>query len=337
MAGPPPVGQQLPGPAENDKTTTQLGTSFAGPSDWVASLPRGEDVRAAYATGRTLHVGDVSTTITGPYVESKSSITLYDPVAGGWLATVLNFGNRAEFDFRPQNGVIVADGTFIPFTDQPHVFAMSLLASPDGTQFAVGPDIRDVATGAIVESFPRPEVLATAWFDEGIAYNTTEVKASDTRMWLWQPGSAPVEIFFEIASNSGGIVVTADGDCAAAGRLSEPPSTYQRFCEGRVLSISPTGQSVFTESFVVVDVASGDATTLPVPKFDRPRRSYWSLLPLTTFWEDEDHLVMLIPGVNQEIFSFVRCELSTNTCERASDELLLDDAASAPLQLSPID
>ncbi len=98
-----------------------------------------------------------------------------------------------------------------------------------------------------------------------------------------------------------------------------------------MLSISPHGERVFTDEFTVVDVASGDATTLPVPKFDRPGLGYWSALNLTTFWEDDDHLVLLVPGENQAIFSFVRCEISTNSCERASDELQVDDPPRWPL------
>lgn len=157
-------------------------------------------------------------------------------------------------------------------------------------------------------------------------------------MWIWQPGSEPKETFlFEAASAQGGIVVTADGDCAGVGPLSASPSTYQRICEGRVLSISPQGERVFTDSFTAVDVASGEVTTLPVPRFDRPRMSYYSLLSLTTFWEDDEHVVMLVPGRNQAIFSFIRCEISTNTCELASDELHVDDPINAPMELSPLD
>ncbi len=109
-----------------------------------------------------------------------------------------------------------------------------------------------------------------------------------------------------------GIAVTTNGHCAAAGPLSEPPSAYQRFCHGRVLSISPNGERVFTESFEVVDVATGEATPLPVPEFDRPLMTYWDSVVPPAFWEDENHLVLRVPG-REGSFSFVRCELSTNS------------------------
>lgn len=76
---------------------------------------------------------------------------------------------------------------------------MPLLVSPDGAKFAAGPDIRDVATGEIVTSFPGPDASAGAWFDEGIVYSTTEVKVSETKIWIWQPGSVPAEISGEIS------------------------------------------------------------------------------------------------------------------------------------------
>ncbi len=316
-------------------TTPAVDAFFAEPGDWAASLPRGENVRAAFAVGQTLYAGDLSVQITSPDVKPPStSITVYGPAGDGWLATVLDFGAR---DVRPQIGIIAPDGTFTPLPDQPRASLVSpLVVSPDRTQLAVGPEVRDVGTGEIVTSFPHPDAFAVAWLDEGIVYTTD--MGYKTRMWIWQPGSEPEETFlFEAASTRGGIVVTADGDCAGVGPLDAAPSTYQRICEGRVLSISPQGERVFTETFTVVDVASGEVTTLPVPRFDRPRMSYYSLLTLTTFWEDEDHVVMLVPGGNQAIFSFVRCEISTNTCERASDELHGDDPSDAPMELSPLD
>ncbi len=315
-------------------TTPAVDARFAEPADWAASLPRGENVRAAFAVGQTLYAGDVSTAITGAHVTHTSSITVAGPVADGWLALVLTFGNDGAETW---NGVIAPDGTFTPFVDQPHAFSpIPPVASPDGTQFATGRDVGDVETGQIVTSFPHPGVWPAAWLDEGIVYSTD--MGYKTRMWIWQPGSEPEETFsFEAASTSGGIVVTADGDCAGVGPLDAAPSTYQRICEGRVLSISPQGERVFTETFTVVDVASGEVTTLPVPRFDRPRMSYYNLLILTTFWEDEDHVVMLVPSGNQTTFRFVRCEISTNTCERASDELHGDDISDVPMELSPLD
>lgn len=315
--------------------TPDVKTRYPSPGEWAASLPRGDDVQAAFAVRQTLHAGDLSVPITGPDVKPSSLITVHGPAGDGWLATVLDFGAR---DVRPQIGIIAPDGTFTPLPDQPRASLVSpLVVSPDRTQLAVGPEVRDVGTGEIVTSFPHPDAFAVAWLDEGIVYTTD--MGYKTRMWIWQPGSEPEETFlFEAASTHGGIVVTADGDCAGVGPLSEPPSTYQRVCEGAVLSISPQGQRVFTETFTVVDVASGEATTLPVPaKSYRPGRGDWSALHLTTFWEDEDHLVLLIPGKNQAIFSFVRCEISTSTCERASDELQVEDSADAPTELSPLD
>lgn len=324
-----PSGVTLP-------TTQDVDTRFASNAEWAASLPRGENVRAAFAVKQTLYAGDVSVPITSPYVKPspRSMVTVCGPAADGWLATVLNYGERGV---QSQTGIIAPDGTFTPFAGQPDVGCspFPLGVSPDRTRFAVGSDIRDVETGDLETSFPHPDAIAAAWLDDGIVYVTTEVKGSDTRMWIWQPGSEPEEtLLFELASTHGGIVVTTDGDCAGVGPLSEPPSTYQRICKGRVVSISPYGERVFTESFMVVDVASGDATTLPVPKPYQPRTAS---LPLTTFWEDEDHLVMLIPGENPKIFSFVRCEISTNICERASDELRAYDSGDPPDVLSPLD
>jgi hypothetical protein len=105
-----------------------------------------------------------------------------------------------------------------------------------------------------------------------------------------------------------------------------------------VLSISPNGERVFTESFEVVDVATGEATPLPVPEFDRPLMTYWDSVVPPAFWEDENHLVLRVPG-REGSFSFVRCELSTNSCERASDQLdgdlpPLETVAAQPGRLS---
>lgn len=333
------LNNSAPDPADTEKTTTQLGTRFESPSDWAATLPRGEDVRAAYAVGQTLYAGESSVPITGPHVKATSTITIYDPAGGGWLATVLNFGDQAEPDFRPQNGIIATDGTFTPFTEQPHVFAMPLLASPDGTQFAAGPDIRDVATGVIVKSFPRADAFAGAWFDEGVVYSTTEVKASETKSWIWQPGSDPVEISSEGSGVSvNGIAFHNEGECSSIGPLTEPLATYERICEGAVISVSPSGELALTDSFRVVAMASGEVTALPVPDFDR---GYWTSGPLgaTTYWEDDGNVVIEIPEpppAGRDIgFSYVRCQISTKSCERASERLGGELQGAPPLSPLP--
>lgn len=319
------LNNSAPDPADTEKTTTQLGTRFESPSDWAATLPRGEDVRAAYAVGQTLYAGDSSVPITGPYIKPTSSITLYDPAGDGWLATVLNFGDRAEFDFRPQNGIIGADGTFTPFAEQPNAMAVPLLASPDGTRFAVGPDIRDMATGAIVESFHIPDANAGAWFDEGIVYSTTEVGAGETKSWIWRPGSDTVEISSEGSGVSvNGTAFHNDGNCSSIGPLTAAVATYERICEGPVISVSPSGELALTESFRVVAIASGEVTALPVPDFER---GYWTSGPLgaTTYWEDDGNVVVEIPepppAGGAIGFSYVRCQISTESCERASERL----------------
>lgn len=336
------LNNSAPDPADTEKTTTQLGTRFESPSDWAATLPRGEDVRAAYAVGQTLYAGESSVPITGPHVKATSTITIYDPAGGGWLATVLNFGDQAEPDFRPQNGIIATDGTFTPFTEQPHEFATPLLASPDGTQFAAGPDIRDVATGAIVESFPGPDATAGAWFDKGIVYSAPEFRASELKFklksWIWQPGSDPVEISGKGSGVSvNGIAFHNDRACSRVGPLAEPVATYERICEGAVISVSPSGELALTDSYRVVAMASGEVTALPVPDFDR---GYWTTGPLAlTYWEDDDNVVIVVPEpppAGRDIgFSYVRCQISTKSCERASERLGGELGGAPPLSSLP--
>ncbi len=104
-------------------TTSDVGTSFSSPGEWAASLPRGENVRAAFAVRHTLYAGDVSTGITGAHVTRAWLITVHGPWPGGWLALVVTFGNAGDESW---NGVIAPDGTFTS------VFAFSGFSSPAG-------------------------------------------------------------------------------------------------------------------------------------------------------------------------------------------------------------
>ena len=75
--GPNLVNRSTP-PTSHDDSRQHMTTDA-----WVASLPRGDDVQAAYADGQTLHVGDSEVAITGDQTSARSSsIELARPADG---------------------------------------------------------------------------------------------------------------------------------------------------------------------------------------------------------------------------------------------------------------
>ena len=78
--GPSLIDRATP-PTSNDETPTKMTTDA-----WVASLPRGGDLQAAYADGIRLHVGDSEVMINGDEIHESSQIELLGKVTDGWLA-----------------------------------------------------------------------------------------------------------------------------------------------------------------------------------------------------------------------------------------------------------
>lgn len=112
-------------------------------------------------------------------------------------------------------------------------------------------------------------------------------------------------------------------------------ATYTRFCEGAVISVSPSGELALTETLRLVTISSGEVTALPVPDIDRPLRTYYIGPQAVTFWEDDGNVLIEIPEPRAngrgDGFSYVRCQLSTSTCERASDPVVGEPTPLSPL------
>jgi len=321
--GPNLVEQSTP-PTNHNDTPTQMTTDA-----WAASLPRGDDVEAAYVDGRTLHVGDRATTIRG-HVSRSSSIELLGQTTSGWLARVMELREDAA-DSSETTGVINSDGVYMAFDDPPRNFLVATV-EPAGTMFAAGQLVRSTADGEVLVSLPDG-MEALGWVDNGLVLYEPGAPEGTVSNWIWDPGEpgippAPIELpDSEPAAGGGamtpnGLVAINRGDCTELVEYDvamQPPDV--RFCAGQTFALSDSGTVALVRPWTAFDIDSADKTRLPVPELLGEFEDYDAQTQAAYFWEDDNNVVFDLEVGETFATVYIRCVISSQHCERASDKL----------------
>jgi hypothetical protein len=299
------------------------------PLVWARSLPRGPDAEAAYMANSVLHVGPDQIRI-GPYAYAG----LYAPVAGGWLGGIAATKDPVTGAYEgPKTGIFSPDGSFQALNQQtangePGAFALS----PDGTEMAFGDSVLEFPSLKFVASVPSNVLYTDVWSDFGIVYEDLSLDR-----WLWTVGQHPIRIgdrhyYYGFRSDGLGLRTgRTPGPCDAVVELNVGGSisTVMTSC-GHQLGepFSPSGNLALAVSGDVIAIPSGRVVaTLPIPEAN----------DYNTFWEDEDDIVLEIDTLlNRSPYpiQLVRCTISTETCERASDVI---NVKNPPLLLVPLE
>jgi hypothetical protein len=83
--------------------------------------------------------------------------------------------------------------------------------------------------------------------------------------------------------------------------------------------LSPDGQHAITRNSGIVDVSTGS-----VDRID----GVGSAVPDGTGWEDNEHILFHVPGSSSAERVIVRCSITTQTCERAGNDVRLGPGES---------
>jgi hypothetical protein len=282
---------------------------FASPYEWAQSLPRGANARAAWEHDDELHLG-------------PGHVLGFSDVRVGLIA-------RTEDGFLvnmgPPKGVfggrlVVISPTgqirYVPSYDGHE--ALENAVSPDGSEIAYRTGVIDVATGNLVSSYPSNARELIAWTPAGIVYFGPERST-----WLWTPGEVPepIQLDGDVLSSGYGRTYPSEG-CTSIFRVADPPSgpaaeTVYTTCDERPFVIATDGSLAIAKNADVISLPDGAVIgNLPLP-----RDSGWNdVTPM--LWEDNDNIVFSVgdglPAFNSML---VRCTLTTETCERASESL----------------
>lgn len=300
------------------------------PAAWAVTLPAGEAPRAAYVVGQTLYSDTDQARISGPSIDETSTIALYGPGEGGWLAANTTIGSDDRvLSYSRQLGWLAPDGRFEAYTVQPRWPDQELwpAMAPNGGSFILGRRVYDTRTGALVTVVPG-EGVAAFWVEEGvISYDPSTLMQPQPTLTIWDDSGSddtsdldlPVGAFDHgrwVVSRSGTIVVNAD-DCADLVTVDAPADVVASFCAGTVVALSPSATYALTADFRIIDTSTGEITALPVPRFSDssgfdPVEDSW------LYWENDDQLIWDLPrdtSTGSESV-LIRCIVSEQRCER---------------------
>ena len=94
-----------------------------------------------------------------------------------------------------------------------------------------------------------------------------------------------------------------------------------RFCEGSVFALSDSGSVALLRPWTAYDLSSGDKSALPVPTLIGEFEDFDPRTYSTFFWEDDNNVVFDLEVGDGAATVFVRCVISAQHCERATDKL----------------
>jgi hypothetical protein len=279
------------------------------PYEWAMLLPRGADARAAWQNDSDLHLGP-------GHVLSFSDVRVGLIARGeqGFLANIspprgLSPGRLAVIS---ETGPI----RYLPSYDGHQ--ALENAVSPDGSEIAYATGVIDVDTGDLVASYPDNAREMIAWTPAGIVYFGRERST-----WLWTPGAEPepIELDGDVLSSGYGRTYPSEG-CTSIFRVADPPSgpaaeTVYTTCDDEPFVIATDGSLAIARSGDVISLPGGDVIgSLPLP------RGAGSNQMTPMLWEDGDNILFSVAHDPPALDSLlVRCTLSTESCERATESL----------------
>lgn len=286
------------------------------PFDWAQSLRRGADANAAYVSDGVLYAGEARLSLPGGTRQG----TVLASVNDGWIVSI------SPGQGRSQTGLLSALGDFTPFTDVGAGQTMVFALSPDGTTAAVGDAVIEVASGERIGSVPQNAYIARGWTHYGFVYLDRNYDS-----WLWEPGLEPRRIGpqYTTFTPDGVGFMPKHGGCSTINRMRPDGDVEEtmQYCDAQIAALSPSGNRAFTLAGTVISVPDGDVeATFPVPGgFER----LMAVDDYTTVWENEGTVLIAITNDNGTGYVqvgprravIVRCTVSTETCERASDDI----------------
>jgi hypothetical protein len=304
----PQLGDQAdPGPT---KAPDPANSAMA----WARSLPRGADADLAYVDRYTLIAGSTRTVLV-----DGGEYTLLGTLPGGWFVDRRQTGG--PYIDPDSYGYLNSDGHFTAYDPIEGAREVDGVAvSPDGSKVAYDGAVVDTGLtptgrvrsrmGAKVASLPRAASTIVDWNNAVIVY-----RDAAQRLWEWSPGSAPQRAAFD-GSVSGGLGYTREGRCVEIQRYDVDVATPRyRLCgAGDPISVSSGNYALMSDGEIVNLEQGVDFLTLP---------SGVDPAELQAVWESDDTLVLVTRQTRawSTAAVLVRCVVSANLCERASDLL----------------
>jgi hypothetical protein len=312
--GPPAAGRT---PGQNQPSGEGAEAISAGA--WADQLPRGAEPDVAFLAGTILHLAN------GAAVDLEGDAGLIGQTVAGVVVLVEGTDERGHFVSRYV--LVEDDGDVVdmPVSSLRGGSAQDELVSPDGRYFTSGGPVIDKATGDIVDEMPKEAIVLEYWTPSGITY-----LARGGAYYLWQLGGTPQRLDGFPGGYPNGTDIglrRQQGGCTDVVRI-DPTGRVTgvgQECLPQLFAVSPDGARGLTTTLEVVDTATGTTTRIaeqPISGIDRIGGTYW---------EDEDTVLIPIPGTRTDTGLLVRCDLQNFTCERATDSFPVDPGE--PVQL----
>lgn len=304
------------------------------PLEWAQGLPSGASPTLAYILDGTLHQGNITVPVPGDQAE------LIGATASGWLV-FQETDNRQGLPAQTGYGVLTRTGEFQKLPPDPYQGSVQVQAlSPDGTTFATGGALIDLRTFQVVGRTPTDAYFAATWTTRGLLYFD-----SDNKTWLWNQGTAAVRVdassFTDVARDAPIAVTDRQSGCGRVTQIRGDGTLKDLYigCDATTpMTVSPDGRFALTKSLDVVDLNSGEAVgALGIPA-EVAKKSDWF------GWWESDHSILFSlegqPGSRNILGDatgsrpavIVRCEVASESCQRAGPELSLDPSTALELK-----
>ena len=294
----PPTATPTPGPDEPDTVA---------PVAWANGLPLGAPPEVPYLAGTTVVLPDGTRVETGGSGAGVIGLT----VAG--LVLLVETETEHPYSFSSRYALVTDSGEVrdLPVSTLTADGAQEAVVSPDGELFTSGGEILDMRDLAVVGEVPEAADILISWTPAGIVYGVGE------RSYVWSEGHEPQGLAQLPGTFANGTDVGLKG-CHVVRLSTEGTTATLSECIDGLRAVSPSGRWALTDDLRLVDVATGASRYLagsavhPIPyAFDKVR------------WDGDQSLMFPVGAL------LVRCDTSTVTCERATDEHELQDGRLA--------
>jgi len=301
-----------PGASHKPPTSSE---ATGSPMDWASSLPLGEAPEVPYLVGVDLHLPS------GQVIDLDGS--------GAGIVGASNVGTVLLVETEDSNGtpfssryVVVSDDgvvTELPISTRTPVQEAAI--SPDEELMAAHTSVTKLQDLSAVAAMPEDAELLVAWTNSGIVYH-----AHRDGYFLWQPGGQEPPIKLDghpgVFLNGTDIGLRGRHGCSQVVQLQPDGTINPRYeiCEGqRLHTVSPAGNWAITLDLELVDVRTGTVAPLDHANVGRIH------VGADTRWLSENEVLLTITSPEGEgpvsRAVLVRCRLTDNVCERATDAL----------------
>ncbi|MFT4288702.1 hypothetical protein [Nocardioides sp.] len=287
-------------------TTLATQDPYTAAFAWASRLPAGPPPEIPFLVGTSLHLPDGSALDL-----DLDQAGLVGTVTGGTLI----LAQTSSDPLRTEYQIISPDGQArtLPAESSDH-YVQEALVSPDGTLFADGPDVIDLATGQVIASLPADANILIHWTSVGIVYGT------DQRAALWNPltGAAtdlgPYPGKFGLGSDS--FVRWRKGCSIVSTVTADGLSEKGRLCGTRLLTASNDGNTWVSQQMDVLDTQGTQHETRGTLSGFPPDAKIHPIEE--TDWVSPEEFLMSMSNQNGTQSVVIRCNVDTLTCTRAT-------------------